>query len=124
MSAQLTQKGRQYAWKLCYWQLLTLGIIILFTLLLHRENVIAIATGSLIHILPTQVFALFAFKYGGATKSQLVLKSFNQGLKVKMGMSIVLFVFAMQFVAPAELVLLGFASTLLSHLLGQVVLSK
>ena len=48
--------------------------------------------GGLAAVLPNSVFAVFAFRFVGASKNQLVYKSFKTGSKLKLILTIVIFV--------------------------------
>ncbi|GBL06141.1 ATP synthase subunit I [Glaciecola sp. KUL10] len=94
MSSDLAFKGRQLAKKGVYVQLLTSLILIVIVSLINAEYTIAVTFGCLSFLLPHGFFAYWSFRYAGATKKKLVVQSFNQGLKVKLMLTIILFVIA------------------------------
>ena len=107
----LTSTGRLLAKRVIFLQcLLTLFIALLFLLLWEQKNAVVAALsavlGGLISIIPYAIFSFFAFKFGGASKNQLVVKSFSQGLKLKLFSAIVLFTVAYRWEALIPLVLL------------------
>lgn len=53
-----------------------------------------VTLGCLVAILPNAVFAVFAFKFSGATKNNLVVRSFSQGAKAKLVITAALFTYA------------------------------
>ena len=53
--------------------------------------------GGAIGIIPNFVFGLFAFRYAGATASKQVMKSFNQGAKLKMVLTALFFALAFNY---------------------------
>ena len=77
------------------------------------------AAGALVSIIPTLVFSAFAFRYAGASKNALVARSFSQGSKLKLALTIILFVvtFAGLDAAPLE-VFVAFVVTTASHALA------
>ncbi|OKY27537.1 hypothetical protein BI291_08865 [Thalassotalea sp. PP2-459] len=60
----------------------------------YAESAIA---GGIIAILPNCVFAYKAFKYAGAQASKEVMQSFYSGVKLKLGLSALLFALAFKF---------------------------
>lgn len=62
----------------------------------YVESVIA---GGIIGILPNCVFAYKAFKYAGAQASKEVMQSFYSGVKLKLGLSALLFALAFKFLS-------------------------
>lgn len=63
-------------------------------LFVNRQVGNAFAFGAIISLLPNAVFSFFAFRFSGARQSQAVARSFSQGSKVKLAMTIGLFVVA------------------------------
>ena len=107
----LTSTGRQLAKRVIFLQsLLALFIAVLFLFLWEEKISIHAALsalmGGLIHILPYAIFSFFAFKFAGASKNQLVVKSFSQGLKLKLFSAIVLFAVAYKWGSLIPVVLL------------------
>ena len=94
----LIKFGRKFAY-----QQIGLSIVIVFICALvsyffmglpYTYSVIA---GGVIGIIPNSVFAYKAFKYAGAKSSKLVVESFFSGVKLKMGITVVLFSLAFKF---------------------------
>ncbi|AXR04901.1 ATP synthase subunit I [Salinimonas sediminis] len=80
---------------------------------------LSVFTGALISILPNSVFAVFAFRYAGARQNQQVARSFSQGAKVKLALSIILFVIAFKGLNVIPLALfLGYAIATVSYWLA------
>jgi ATP synthase protein I len=74
------------------------------------------AAGAAISILPNLVFTFYAFRYSGASKRHLVVKSMSQGSKLKMACTIILFVMAFTHLPDAPVALiLGFVITTATH---------
>jgi ATP synthase protein I len=69
-------------------------LVALATLLSDAKTGVAVALGTLLSLLPNAVFSFFAFRFSGASRSQQVARSFSQGSKVKLAMTIGLFVVA------------------------------
>ena len=57
----------------------------------------ALAGGS-VGIIPNFVFALYAFKYAGASASELVMNSFFKGVKIKMLLTAILFALCFKYI--------------------------
>jgi len=91
-------------------------LVVFVAVMFNRHSAMSAAAGALISILPTSVFSWFAFRYSGARKNALVAKSFSQGSKMKLALTIILFVvtFAGLNAAPIE-VFLAYVVTTASH---------
>ena len=63
--------------------------------------------GGLIGILPNIVFALKAFRYAGAREAKKVVESFFSGIKIKMGLTALLFSLVFKFLVIQPLPLFG-----------------
>ncbi|GGW96502.1 F0F1 ATP synthase subunit I [Alteromonas halophila] len=117
---RLTAPGRELAKKGLLFQSVTaFFLIVLSAFFGSAEAVISIASGTLISLLPSALFAVFAFRYAGATQLKQVNQSFGQGAKLKMALTIILFVVAFAGLQAHPLfVLLGYAITAVSHVLA------
>ena len=83
------------------------------------HSAMSAAAGALISILPTVVFTAFAFRYVGASKNDLVARSFSQGSKMKLALAIILFVIAFKGLNATPLELFAaFVITTASHALA------
>jgi ATP synthase protein I len=107
----LTNTGRQLAKRVIFLQsLLALFIAVLFFFLWEDKMSVNVALsavlGGLICIIPYAIFSFFAFKFAGGSKNRLVVKSFSQGLKLKLFSAIVLFTVVYKWEALIPLVLL------------------
>lgn len=92
LATSLTQEGRQLATKVLIYQSITAIVLTLFFMLYSgKYSAISAVYGSLICILPGMIFAFLAFRYAGASKNKLVVRSFNKGSKLKFIFTIVLF---------------------------------
>lgn len=93
MATSLTQEGRQLATKVLFYQsIIAILLTFIFALLNGQYSGISALYGGLICLLPGIVFALFAFRYAGASQNRLVVRNFNKGSKLKFIFTIVLFV--------------------------------
>lgn len=52
--------------------------------------------GGVVCIVPTAIFGFLAFKFAGGSKNRLVVRSFNQGLKLKFALTLVIFALFLQ----------------------------
>lgn len=107
MSSDLAAKGKQLAKKGVYTQLFTSFILIVIVSVIDTEYTAAVFFGCLSFILPHGFFAYWSFRYAGATKKKQVVQSFNQGLKVKLMLTVILFVIAFSQFNAHPLPLLG-----------------
>ena len=83
------------------------------------HSAMSAAAGALIRILPTIVFAGFEFRYAGASKNDLVARSFSQGSKMKLALTIILFVIAFKGLNATPLeIFAAFVITTASHALA------
>lgn len=79
----------------------------------------SVALGATISIIPACVFALFAFRFAGASKNHLVNKSFSQGAKMKLVLTTILFVVAFAgFHAQPVWLFAAYVATTASHALA------
>lgn len=69
-------------------------IIALSSLLYNWAIGVAVAMGVLISIIPSACFSFYAFRFSGARQSRQVMQSFNHGSKIKLFITISLFVMA------------------------------
>lgn len=119
-------KGTQLAKQAIGLQILcTLTLSIISLLFSSFPIILSFLAGACISILPNIVFAYFAFRFAGATKSDLVMKSFSQGSKLKLALTLILFVIAYKQLPdhPVSL-LVGFAIATVTHTLAIIILSK
>ena len=107
-SNPLVKPGRKFA----YQQIgISVSIVLVCTLitfflwgLAHAQSVLA---GGVIAIIPNCVFAYKAFKYAGAQSSKLVVESFFSGVKFKMLLTAILFIFAFKILVIIPLAFFG-----------------
>ncbi|GLX78487.1 hypothetical protein tinsulaeT_18270 [Thalassotalea insulae] len=94
----LTKTGRKYAnlqIALMIFSVLTCAAVTyLFWGLSHATSVLA---GGAVAIIPNVVFAIKAFRYAGATASKKVMESFFSGVKLKLGLTALLFALVFKF---------------------------
>ncbi|MGB1200064.1 MAG: ATP synthase subunit I [Cognaticolwellia aestuarii] len=99
---QLTKPGRHLAKRqLIFASTLTLVsafIINFFWGLSHAQSALI---GGAIGIIPNFVFALYAFKFAGASASKQVMDSFFKGAKMKMVLTALLFALVFKFLQVA-----------------------
>lgn len=117
---KLAEPGKSLAKKGLLFQCLTaLGLTIITAFFSSGHAVISIASGALVSIMPSLLFATFAFRFAGATQLKQVNQSFGQGAKLKMALTIVLFVVAFAGLNALPLyVFSGYAITTASHALA------
>lgn len=117
----LARAGRELAKRVIFWQSAVGLVVALFFLLIWEESSALNAAftailGWLVCVIPNVLFSFFAFRFAGASKNRLVVKSFAQGSKLKLFSAIFLFTVAYQWEALIPLVLLvSYAVVLLSQ---------
>ncbi|WP_343862644.1 ATP synthase subunit I [Aliiglaciecola litoralis] len=123
MANYLAKKGQKMAFKVLYIQSAVVLIISISTLLLsNSHSALAVLFGGLMNILPNAVFALLAFRYSGASQNELVVRSFSQGAKLKMILTVILAVIAFYGLNLAPLVLFSsFIVMTLCHWVATVI---
>ena len=95
MATSLANTGRQLARKVLIFQsLVAVFVASLLTIFFGKSAGLSAIYGAVICLLPSLVFARLAFKYAGASQNQLVVRSFSQGAKFKLFLTIILFVVA------------------------------
>ncbi|RDV24796.1 ATPase F0F1 [Alteromonas aestuariivivens] len=122
MARDLARQGKFLAKKGTVFQLVTAaGLTASAWAFGTAQLSLSVAVGAVISILPNFVFALFAFRYAGASKNSLVARSFSQGSRVKLALTILLFVVAFVVLDTRPLALFGaFAITTVSYWLALV----
>lgn len=117
---KLAKRGLTLAKKGLLFQIVAAAIMVVLAALVGGLITASSAvTGALISILPKIVFTAFAFRYAGASKNELVARSFSQGSKMKLALTIILFVIAFRFLHVVPLVLfMAFVITTVSHALA------
>ena len=89
----MTQKGRNLARKILFFQSLIVVVIALFfSVYLGKYSGLSALYGGMICLVSGTVFAFLAFRYAGASQIELVVRSFNKGSKLKFIFTIVMFV--------------------------------
>lgn len=93
MAVSLVLEGQKLARKvLIYQSILAILVAFFFTVFNSKNSGLSAAYGAVTVILPSIIYAYFAFKYSGARQNNLVVRSFNKGSKIKFALTIVLFV--------------------------------
>jgi ATP synthase protein I len=90
----LARQGRHLATVATSVQSIFAALLVLICWIFFQRIWVEVALGCLAAILPNAVFAVFAFKFSGATKSDLVVRSFSQGAKTKLVLTAVIFAYA------------------------------
>lgn len=79
------------ALKVLFMQGIVVVVLSCATLLVSNPlSALAVLWGGLMNILPNGVFALLAFQYSGASQNELVVRSFSQGAKLKLLLTVIL----------------------------------
>jgi|TARA_R110000744_G_scaffold253826_7_gene369572 ATP synthase protein I len=115
--ASLTASGRALAKHIFYCQVIVIIVLsVFFAVFFGHNSAISSLLGGVICMLPSAIFAYFAFRYAGASKNKLVVQQFNKGSKLKFFTTIIFFIVVYQWkdVQPLPL-LLSYVVTLVSQ---------
>ena len=108
MGSRLAKKGKLLAIRVCFFQTLTVLIFSLGIFVIYGSHYgVSAVMGGIICIIPSSVFALIAFKYSGASQNEQVVRSFSQGSKVKLALTVILGVMAFKWLKLEPLPLFG-----------------
>lgn len=95
MANNLAKKGQKMAFKVLYIQsVVVLLVSIPILLILDYQTALAFLFGGSMNIIPSGIFAFFAFRFSGASQIQLVVRSFTQGVKLKLFITVIMVVVA------------------------------
>ena len=93
----MTTAGRKLARDILYCQIaVVLVTVSLFAIILGKYAALSAFLGGFTCILPSLIFAFFAFRYAGARNNNLVVRQFSNGAKLKFLATLVLFMVAFQ----------------------------
>lgn len=125
MLVNLADEGNKLARKGILAQCVSSLVLMLIVLVIKPEHTAAVIIGALTFIIPHSFFAYWLFRYAGATKNRIVAQSFNQGLKIKLVLTIVFFAIAFSLVNAAPVPLFGaYVVAMLSQWFAMVLLSR
>lgn len=117
MPETLAKPGRVVATRM----LVTQGVIIIICTLLawiffNNHFVLSVLFGGLAALLPNIMFAIFAFRYAGASQIKRVYQSMKTGSKIKLMLTIVIFLLIFRWPDVQVVPLLGtFVITMFSQ---------
>ncbi|MFT5712646.1 MAG: ATP synthase protein I [Glaciecola sp.] len=103
----LADNGQKIAKKGILAQCISSLVLVVCVLVIKSEFTVAVVFGALTFIIPHCFFAYWSFRYAGATKSELVVQSFSQGLKIKLVLTVIFFAIAFSQLNAAPFPLLG-----------------
>ena len=122
---ELTQIGLKIAFKQIF---ITFIVVMSITLSIYLiwdiESAKSALLGGLIGILPNIVFALKAFRYAGAREAKKVVESFFSGIKIKMGLTALLFALTFKFLVIEPLPLFGMFCLVMAMPLLQPIINR
>jgi ATP synthase protein I len=122
MQNALAAKGRKLALKGILIQIIVSLLLVAIVALVQIDYLYAVVFGCLSFLLPHSFFAYWVFRYAGATKTRIVAESFNQGTKVKLILTCILFVTAFSSFNAHPFPLLGaYVVIMLSQWLAMLV---
>jgi ATP synthase protein I len=107
MPMDLADNGQKIAKKGILAQCISSLVLVVCVLVIKSEFTVAVVFGALTFIIPHCFFAYWSFRYAGATKSELVVQSFSQGLKIKLVLTVIFFAIAFSQLNAAPFPLLG-----------------
>lgn len=94
MQNGLATAGKKLAIKGVIVQLIITFLLTIIVALAQFTYVNEVLLGCLSFLVPHSIFAYWVFRYAGATKNELVAQSFNQGMKLKLFLTVIIFVIA------------------------------
>lgn len=95
MANKLARQGQKMAFKVLFLQsvavvLLSIGTFVVF----DGITTLSFFFGGLMNIIPNSMFALLAFRFSGASQNELVVRSFSQGAKLKLIITVIIAIVA------------------------------
>ncbi len=122
----LNQRGKRLATRVVKFQsVVIVALGVLLAVLANNAIALSFLAGGGAGIIPGAVFGYFAFRYGGASKNQLVVRSFSQGSKLKLALMIVILVVALKIFAAQPLPLVaGLVVSIIAQWLALVSAKK
>ena len=122
---ELTQIGLKIAFKQIF---ITFIVVMSITLSIYLiwdiDSAKSALLGGLIGILPNIVFALKAFRYAGAREAKKVVESFFSGIKIKMGLTALLFSLVFKFLVIEPLPFFGIFCLVMAMPLLQPIINR
>ncbi|MFC3122044.1 ATP synthase subunit I [Agaribacter flavus] len=107
MQSDLAANGKNLAIKGLAVQFALGFTLIIICALFWPEHVSSVALGVISFVLPHSIFAYWIFRYAGASKNQLVVRSLSQGMKIKLALTSIIFTVAFSTFSAHPLFLLG-----------------
>jgi ATP synthase protein I len=107
MKADLALPGKKLAAKGIIVQLIVGLIMILISVFVLSVGWVSVTLGVIAFLIPHSIFAYWVFRYAGATKNHIVAQSLNQGMKLKLILTILIFVISFSVFKAQLLPLLG-----------------
>ncbi|RUO30920.1 hypothetical protein CWE12_06695 [Aliidiomarina sedimenti] len=122
----MNTSGRRVARRLLTLQFAVSAILVcLFWAFSGAAAALSAATGAVIGLVPNSIFAVLAFQFSGARSAHSVVNSFMAGEALKLMLSVVLLVVALNLLSEPLLPLfVVFALLHLLHLLAPILLLK
>jgi ATP synthase protein I len=125
MKADLALPGKKLAVKGLMVQCLTGILLVITTLVVYPLFWVSTILGVTAFFVPHSIFAYWIFRYAGATKNNIVAQSLNQGMKLKLIATVLIFVIAFSQTNAHPLPLLGaYVITMISQWLAMFFLSR
>ncbi|MDH5432812.1 MAG: ATP synthase subunit I [Gammaproteobacteria bacterium] len=112
----MTTKGQQLAFKMILIQVTAVALVAIIALIYDLVASYSLIIGGLICVIPAILFALMAFKEGGAQKAKAVVRMFYAAEAIKFILTIGLFIlsFKLMSVNPA-MVMAGYVIALTAN---------
>jgi ATP synthase protein I len=107
MKADLALPGKKLAAKGIIVQLIVGLIMILLSVFVLSDGWVSVTLGVITFLIPHSIFAYWVFRYAGATKNHIVAQSLNQGMKLKLILTILIFVISFSVFNAQLLPLIG-----------------
>ena len=122
---ELTKVGLKIAFKqILITFIVVMGITLSIFIIWNEHFAKSALIGGLIGIIPNIIFALKAFRYAGAREAKKVVESFFSGIKIKMGLTALLFALTFKFLVIEPLPLFGMFCLVMAMPLLQPIINK
>lgn len=107
MKADLAYQGRKLATKGLLVQLIIGTVLLAASALFFTQWWVSLSLGLAAYMVPYTIFAYWVFRYAGGTKNNIVAQSFNQGMKLKLITTVIIFGIAFFYFNAHPLPLIG-----------------
>jgi len=125
MKADLAAPGKKLALKGITFQCCVGVLMLTIVMFVSPKLWLSVLIGILAFLIPHSIFTYWVFRYAGATKNRIVAQSLNQGMKLKLVLTSLIFVIAIAIMNADVFLLLGaYTVTMVSQGAAMLLLIK